>query len=202
MSTINIEAIKKELKQAKAHSKGDHLEAILYEFVNLHETLSQNAASRDSEMAGCIKQFTIQLKELEKLEETVRDDIRASIRKEAENTAIYYGQTIGDAARNRVDSAIANLREASNESATTFIRYQSEFRLAQWKIILASIVASVFVSLLALFFLVPKPILPLTDLQLKRYELGNTFFEAWKTLPKEKQDWFLNKTKRNKVVSK
>jgi hypothetical protein len=200
MSTINIEAIKKELKQAKEHSQAEHLEALLYEFVNLHEKLSKGAASRDGEMAGRIKQFTLQLKELEKLEETVRDDIRTSIRKEAENTAIYYGKTIGEAARSRVDSAIANLQQAANEAAITLKRYQAEVRLTQWKNIGALVVASVFVNVLVTFFLMPKPTLPLTDLQLQRYELGNAFYDLWETLPKEKKDWFLNKTKAKKVV--
>ncbi len=200
MSTINIEAIKKELKQAKADSQADHLEALLYEFVNLHEKLSKGAASRDSEIGGRIKEFSLQLSELEKLEKTVRDDIRASIRKEAENTAIYYGKTIGDAARNRVDLAIANLQQAASEATITLKRYQSEVRLTQWKIIGASIVASVFASVLILFFLMPKPTLPLTDLQLQRYQLGNAFYDLWETLPKDKKDWFLGKTKMKKVV--
>jgi hypothetical protein len=67
--------------------------------------------------------------------------------------------------------------------------------MTQWKIIGASISASVFACLLAMFFLMPKPTLPLTDLQLQRYELGNAFYDLWETLPKEKKDWFLNKTK-------
>lgn len=194
MSTINIEAIKKELKQAKAHSQADHLEALLYEFVNLHEQLSQNAASRDGEIGGRIKEFSLRLKELEKLEETVRNDIRASIRKEAENTAIYYGKTIGEAARNQVASSISNLSEAAHEATISLKRYQSEVRLTQWKIIGASIVASVFASVLVIFFLMPKPILPLTGNDLQTYELGKTFSELWPTLPEEKKKWFLKKS--------
>ena len=41
-----IEAIKKELKQAKELSQADHLEAVLYEFVNLHESMSNDAYKR------------------------------------------------------------------------------------------------------------------------------------------------------------
>jgi len=190
-----IEAIKKELKQAKELSQADHLEAVLYEFVKLHESMSNDAYKRDAEAGGRIKQFTLQLQDFEKLAETVRNDIRTSVRQEAENTAVYFSKTIGEAVHKEIEPTVRKLRDVVDESERALSCYQTSIGFANWYILVLSISSSIFVSLFIVWLLMPRPTLPLTDLQLKKYELGEEFSEVWQTLPKAKKDWFLNKTK-------
>jgi len=130
----------------------------------------------------------------------VRNDIRSSIRKEAENTAIYYGKTIGEAARNQVDSAIENLRETAHHATTALKRYQSEVRMTQWKIIGASIAASVFFCLLTMFFLMPKPTLPLAPQQVRYLASGEALSELWPKLSKSEKERFNKLANKNGMI--
>ena len=78
------------------------------------------------------------------------------------------------------------------KQAIPFSRYQASQELSQWKIIIVTVFSTVLVSSLIVKFLMPTPMLPLTEQQMQVYELGKTFSGVWPTLSKEKQKWFLN----------
>lgn len=90
---------------------------------------------------------------------------------------------------------------AANDARRLLNVYYAEMSTTHWKIILASVASSILTSLLIVWLLMPKPTLPLSELQLARYELGKTFSDVFNGLPKEKQEWFLNKANDKKKTN-
>jgi len=195
-----IEAIKKELKQAKELSQTDHLEAVLYEFVKLHESMSNDAYKRDTEAGGRIKQFDFQLQDFEKLAETVKNDIRTSIRKEAENTAVYFSKTIGEGVHKEVEPTMRKLRDVIDQSERALSRYQTSIGFANWEMVVVSVVSSLLFSLLAVWWLMPKPTLPLTSQQMRYLVTGESFNEIWTKLSKADKEQFKKLAKKNGMI--
>lgn len=190
-----IEAIKKELKQAKESSQEDHLEAILYEFVKLHEDMLNDANKRDTEAKGRIKQFASQLQEFEKLAETVKNDIRASIRTEAENTAVYLGQSIGEAARKQIAPTVKKLEEASDEARGNLVGYYRELSSYKWITMGVLALTTILTSLLIVKLLMPTPIMPLTAQQIDTYGAGEVFQSILPKLSARQRQWLFDVAK-------
>ncbi len=192
-----------KVKTEKALTSAEHLEAILYQFIKLYERWSEDrqaAAKQGSDIADLIKEFTDQVAHFEALEENVREDIQKSIRQEAENTAAYFGQAIGDAAYKQMKPAVKKLEDAVDDARNRLDRQHSDLIFSDWKILGATVLATITTSLLIVKLLMPPPVMALTEKQLNVYEIGKSFLELWPTLSKEKQKWFLDK-KNNKEIS-
>lgn len=104
---------------------------------------------------------------------------------------------------NTYEPTVRKLKDAVHEASNTLSRYQASQELSQWKIIIVTVFSTVLVSSLIVKFLMPTPMLPLTEQQMQVYELGKTFSGVWPTLSKEKQKWFLNTAaEKGKINSK
>lgn len=180
-----------QAEQEEALTPEEHLEAILFQFVNLYERWSEDrqvTAKQSSDMAKFVKEFAQQVNQFANLEEKVRDDIHTSIRREAENTAVYFSKTIGEAAKKEIAPTVDKLRAASNDASHVLSRYQSSMGWESWKMVAVSVASSVFLALLIVFFCMPKPAIPITDQQLEYLKFGESMRYVWPKLSKAEQE--------------
>lgn len=176
----------------------EQLEAILFQFVTLYDRIAEDrqvTAKQGADIAKFVKEFARDVTQFSSLEEKVRNDIHACIKNEANNMTSDIGKSLAKAAFTEVEPIIYKLESASSDARSLLHAYYSDMRTAHWKIIGTAISVSVITSLMIVWLLMPKPALPLTDIQLQKYEMGEMFSSLWRDLPKEKQDWFWNKAK-------
>jgi hypothetical protein len=169
----------------------EHLEAILFQFVNLYERWSEDrqvTAKQSADLAKFVKEFAQQVNQFASLEEKVRDDIHTSMRTEAENMAVYLGRKIGDAASEEVEPTVRQLRDVVDESESVLSRYQSSVRFANCKMVVVSVFSSLLFALLIVFFLMPKPVLPISDEQIEYLKFGESMRYVWPKLLKTEQE--------------
>jgi hypothetical protein len=182
----------------------EQLEAILFQFVTLYDRIAEDrqvTAKQGADIAKFVKEFAREVTQFSSLEEKVRNDIHACIKNEAKSMTTDIGKSLARTAFSETEPTINKLREATNDARRLLNVYYAEMSTTHWKIILAAVASSILTSLLIVWLLMPKPTLPLSDLQLTRYELGKTFSEVWGGLPKEKQDWFWSRATEKKKAA-
>ena len=173
----------------------EHLESVLFQFVTLYERWSKDrkkerqvAAQQNAEIDESIKIFAQNVSQFAELEEKVRGDIHTSMHNEAKNTAIYLGGTIADAARREVIPTVKKLETAMDATSNHLQRYQSELRSKDLKMIGLTAVTTLLTSLLIVFFLMPKPVMPITDQQIEYLKFGESLRYVWPKLSKTEQE--------------
>ncbi len=102
-----------------------------------------------------------------------------------------------DTIQKETSRAADDIRDAVSKAKGLLASYQSSLNMTHWKILGAMVLSSIATSLLIVYFVMPKPTLPLTEMDMKTYELGRTFSEVWPTLTDEKKKWFIKGTRRN-----
>lgn len=176
----------------------EHLEAVLFQFVNLYERWSEDrqvTAKQSADLTKFVKEFAQQVNKFATLEERVRNDIHTSMRTEAENMAVYLGGTIGEAARKQIAPTIKKLEEASDEARGKLISYYSELSRYKWITLGATVFATVLTSLLIVKFLMPTPAMPLTAQQIDTYGAGEVFQSILPKLSARQKQWLFDVAK-------
>jgi hypothetical protein len=185
-------------EQEESLTPEEHLEAILFQFVNLYERWSEDrqvTAKQSADLAKLVKEFAQQVNEFASLEEKVRDDIHTSMRREAENMAVYLGQTIGDSARQQIAPTVKKLEEASHEARGNLVSYYSELSSYKWVTIGVAAFTTILTSLLMVKLLMPTPTIPLTAQQIDTYGAGEVFQSILPKLSARQRQWLFDVAK-------
>jgi len=186
------------VQQEESLTPEEHLEAVLFQFVNLYERWSEDrqvTAKQSADLAKFVKEFAQQVNKFAALEEKVRDDIHTSMRTEAENMAVYLGGTIGEAARKQIAPTIKKLDEASDEARGKLVSYYSELSSYKWMTIGVTVLTTIITSLLIVKFLMPMPIMPLTAKQIDTYGAGEVFQSILPKLSTRQRQWLFDVAK-------
>jgi hypothetical protein len=181
----------------------EHLEALLFQFLNLYERWSEDrqvTAKQSADLAKFVKEFAHQVGQFATLEGKVREDIQSSIRTEAENTAVYFSKTIGEEVRKEVAPTVDKIRAASDDAGRVLSGYQSAIRFANWEMVGVSVFSSILISILIVWFFMPKPTLPLTSQQARYLVTGESFNEIWPKLTKAEKERFKKLAEENWMV--
>lgn len=189
-------------KKKASFTNADHLEAILFRFVSLYERWSEErqvAEKHSADLSKFVKGFSQQVNQFSMLEEKVRSDIHASVRQEAEHTAIYFSKTIGETAKKEVEPAIQKLNTAVDNSEHVLNKYQSSLRFMNWEMVVVSVFSSLLLSVCLFVFLLPKPTVPLTDLQLQELQIGHELMNIWPKLTKAEKDKLKRLIDKNRI---
>ncbi|RDI37987.1 hypothetical protein [Aquicella lusitana] len=187
-----------QVEQEESLTPEEHLEAILFQFVNLYERWSEDrqvTAKQSADLAKFIKEFAQQVNKFATLEERVRNDIHTSMRTEAENMAVYLGQTIGEAARKQIAPTVKKLEEASDEARDNLVGYYRELSQYKWVTIGVAALTTILTSLLIVKLLMPTPVMPLTAQQLDTYESGEAFQLILSKLSTRQKQWLFDVAK-------
>ena len=116
-------------QEGSALTPAEHLESILFQFVNLYERWSEDrqvAAKQGADIAKFVKAFSEQVANFESIEAVVRDDITTSIDAAAKNMGVSIGKTVGESASKEVEPIVRKLREAVHEAETSLSRYHAD----------------------------------------------------------------------------
>jgi hypothetical protein len=194
MTNKNSQAVEQE----ESLTPDEHLEAVLFQFVTLYERWSEDrqvTAKQSADIAKFVKEFAQQVNKFATLEERVRNDIHTSMRTEAENMAIYFGQTIGESAKKQIAPTVKKLEEASNEARGNLVSYYSELSSYKWTTIGITMLTTILTSLLIVKLLMPTPIVPLTAQQIDTYGAGEVFQSILPKLSTRQRQWLFDVAK-------
>lgn len=185
-------------------SADQHLEAILYQFVQLYERFLEERKELSRQM-DLIEHSVDALSELivhlESLEKKVKSTIQKSIEVEAEKTVVYLKKTLASEVSQHVQPMMDQLQKKLNGAVDPLIHHSSRFRftVAEIKMMMVTVLTSVCLSVCFVKWLMPVPVLPLTEAQWKTYTLGRQFEAFWPRLSKAKQQWFLEVKNKNEI---
>jgi hypothetical protein len=187
-------------QEGSALTPEEHLESILFQFVNLYERWSEDrqvAARQGADIAKFVKAFSEQVAIFESIEEGVRDDMTTSIEAAAKNTGVSMGKMIGEAASKEVEPIVRKLREAVHDAEMSLSRYRSDSRLTKWTTIGITAFSSVAVSLIISWAIMLrlKPTMPLTNDQIATYQTGIFFESVWPKLSTKQRQSILDVSK-------
>lgn len=172
----------------------DRLKAIAYQFIALYERWSEDrqvAAKQGADTAELVKLFAEQVKNFKELEPKVRQHLAASIQNATTTAAEKIGETIGKEASRATEQVTRQLANATERTERTLNQYEREIVTSQWKIIGIAVITTVVTCLLALWWIIPKPTLPLSDRQLKYATDGILMEQVWPKLSKQEQAHWL-----------
>lgn len=190
--------LQEDAQEESTLTPAEHLESILFQFVNLYERWSEDrqvAAKQGADIAKFVKAFSEQVTNFESIEEGVRDDITTSVEAAAKNMGISIGKTVGEAASREVEPIVRKLREAVHDAEMSLSRYRSDSRLTKWKTIGITAFSSIAVSLMIAWLIMPRPMIPLTNDQIATYQSGVFFESVWPKLSTKQRQSILDVSK-------
>lgn len=157
------------------------LETLLYKFLHLHELFVQQGTS-----------FADLLAEQKHLVPSVEQQLMRHLQ-----TAMQrVDKTLEEAVNKMASGSVQTLVRASEEtqraleSACTFARYRF------WRELCMTVGCSVIASLLSVWLLMPRPVLPLNAAQMRFYELGKHFDVFYQALSKSEQAQLLDRIEK------
>lgn len=173
----------------------EHLESLLYQFVKLYERWSEDrqvAAKQSSDIAQFIEEFSDEVDRLSKIE----DAVIAKLKKGLEQTTVSISSMVYEAVSRsldkKMDDSAHKMKESVRQAERLLSEYQSTLNWSHWKIIAITAITSIAASLLAVWWFMPKPTLPLTDGQIKAYQSGQVLDAFWPKLSTRQQNWLTN----------
>ena len=183
------------VEQEESLAPEEQLEAILFQFVNLYERWSedrQKAAKQGADIEKFIKQFASEVDRFSAIENAVIEKLKKSL----SDTTVTISSMVYDAVSHSVDRSLDNsarkIRESADYAENVFSAYKSSLNLSHWKLVAITALSSITVSLLIVWWLMPKPTIPLTDAQLTAYHNGMVLNSFWDKLSHRQQQWLLN----------
>ncbi len=168
----------------------ERIKAILYQYVKLYDRWSEDRQEFNKNLSNqdeLLRIFIEQVKQFDKLEPRVRQQLATSISKASDLMAEKIGENVGNAATKAIDETVNKLSTVVSHATTVLNAYRSEVQYNHWKIIGVSFITTIITSLLIVFFLIPKSTLQLTDTQMQTYQNGQLLSKVWSKLSKKER---------------
>lgn len=181
-------------EEEQALTLEERLKAIAYQFVMLYERWSEDrqaAVKQSADLADLIKVFATQVKNLKALEPNVRQQIMASIQHAAAGVAKVIGEETSKAANRELESTAGLLANTVSQAQRTLNAYEQTVASSQFKFFAITVATALFMGLLTVWLLIPKPQLALTDAQMSIYQEGKIMNKFWDKLSKKEQNRLL-----------
>ncbi len=187
--------VKQEEQEDNTLTPREHLESLLYQFVNLYERWSEDrqvAAKQGADIAQFIKTFSAEVERFSSIE----DAVIAKLKKGLEQTSVSISTMVHDAVSHSLDKKIDDssykMKQSVLQAERLFSEYQSTLNWSHWKVVAITAMTSIAASLLAVWWFMPKPTLPLTDQQIQTYQTGQFLQSFWPKLSERQQKWLDN----------
>jgi hypothetical protein len=167
-------------------SAEERLKGLAYQFLKLYERWSEDRQALNknmAEQADMLMKFTSHLKNFERLEPQVRKSLIESIQYSSKMVAEEIGSKVGEAANIEVKKTVQQLQKAIDQATDTMSYYQHEIKNNFLKTTGLTLLTAIAASLLAVWLVMPKPVLPLTGDMLDAYADGVFIQDVWSKLP-------------------
>lgn len=194
-----------DFEREEETSTEEQLEAILFQFVNLYDRMSEDreaVAKQRADIAKFVKIFAAKVADFGGLENFFREQISSNMYDATLNITSAVRVAATDAFYQEAGKAADEIRDAAAQARKLLSSYQSPLNIKHWRIIGVTLLSSIVSSLLAVWFLMPKPInaYALSSGQINSLHVGAELKSLWLDLPQEQKDLILNKiNERTKV---
>lgn len=185
----------REVEQDESLKPEEQLEAILFQFVTLYERWSedrQKAAKQGADIEKIIKQFASEVDRFSAIENAVIAKLKSSIEHTTVNISGMVHAAVSQAVDSSLDGSAQKIKDSAQHAKNIFSEYQSSLNWSHWKLIALTVLSSIVTSLLIVFWVMPKPTLPLTDTQIATYQHGLMLNSFWDKLTARQKNWLLN----------
>lgn len=172
----------------------ERLEAVLYQFISLYERWSEDrqvAAKQGANAAKLVQYFTEQVKNFEQLESGVKRSIIESIREVSKSVGKQISDAALQVAAEQIDRTVKELQFSAKNAQSVLESYKREVISTQWKVICATVGATIATCSLLVWLVIPKPVIPLTDKQIEVLRSGQLMNLVWPKLSKKEQEHWL-----------
>lgn len=177
--------------EAKDLTPEENLSTIVYQFICLNEEFTKKqflAAAQLGEMKVLLRQFEEQINTYKNLDLKFRETLTTHIDSSIAAGAKNIGHEMGESAAQTIRSVTRSLEESVLNTTTTLVQSTEIATFLSWKFTLGVIFTAVMTSLLIVWFLIPKPTLPLSDVQIERLRIGDTTLQVMQYYTKKEKD--------------
>ena len=175
----------------------ERLKALLFQYSKLYARWSEDREVFNKGMADqeeVLKNFTQKLKKLEEqiscfeeLEPHVRQKLVDTVKNSISAMVDSINGKIGNSVTFAIDKTVKKLEEEIEEICRAVRVHRQEMQGSQLKTFLIMMGASIVSSLLIVYFLIPKPIMPLSGDNMETYSEGIDIQALWPKLPRRTQ---------------
>lgn len=188
---------------SEAINPQEALETILYKFLSLHDAMDKQRVTlehQNEDLTVLIQAFTEEIQKYQQFDTAIRQQIAMSIQVATKS----LGHHLGEEAQKTMTVAISDiayqLHHAADKTQQTLQKAQERAQDAVWKRLLGTVLCAVFASVASVWLLMPTPTLPLTQDQLKLYQLGQDFSRQMNKLSEHEQKTILDKLQGKKTA--
>ena len=183
------------VEQEKSLTPDEHLKELLFQYVSLYESWSEDrkvTAKQGEDIEKFVNEFATEVDRFS----TIEDAVIAKLKKSLDQTTASISERVHVSVSHAVDSSLdgsaRKIKDAAQYAQNIFSEYQSSLNWSHWKLIALTVLSSIVTSLLIVWWVMPKPILPLTDTQIATYQHGLMLNSFWDKLTTRQKNWLLN----------
>jgi hypothetical protein len=191
----DIKSLHPTEQEENALTPEEHMESILFQFVNLYERWSEDrqvAAKQGADVARLVKEFSGEVERFSEIEDAVIVKLGNGLTRTTDGISKMVHGAVAQAVDKAFDESARKIQESTYRAERLFAEYQSSLNLSHWKTIAITAVTSIAACLLIVWLLMPKPTLPLTDKQIETYQSGEVFENVWPKLSIKQKQWILD----------
>lgn len=165
------------------------LEEVMHQFLLLSERFAEERQllnKQTVELTKVLTRLSLQVEKLGEADRHLRDQVESSIKSASNHLADRAMKEMGGS----LHQVTGQLAEKVQSATRTLMQYENEVVTFGWKWIGTMVFTAILTSLLLVWFLMPRPTLPLTQQQLSDLNQGEITRLIWPKLSsKEKQHW-------------
>lgn len=163
----------------------DRLEAMFFQLVQLYDRCTQERQlfGKEKEEFGKLSQLLVnQIKEIGKIETTIRKSTQDGIQISANLAMDRIAESFMKNGHDSIEKIIDKIEKRHQLIEAMIDTFQRKKNQASWKMMGFTLLSSIITSLFAIWFLLPKPMLPLTSEQLNYLRDGQMLAQIWPDL--------------------
>lgn len=187
--------VKQKIAEKKVITSEEHLESILYKFITLYGQLEigrKKAKKQRRATADLIKAFSSEVIRFSKLEEYVIAKFKQGLEQTTANVSTMVHDAVSQSIEHAIGHSAMNIKHSAKDAERVFSQYQSALNWSHFKVVVITAIISILACLAVVWWVMPKPTLPLTDTQISTYKNGIIFNSFWEKLSTRQKNWLLN----------
>jgi hypothetical protein len=192
-------------------SPDDRIKALLFQYVKLYERWAEDRQTFNKGMAHQaemlenftqkIGQFEKQIGNFEQLEPQVREKLIEAVRRSASVMVDNINDNVGHSVTSAVNETAKDLNHMLKDFYQSLTAYKEEMQNSNLRTILITMGTAIVSSLLIVWLLIPKPIMPLSGDDMNIYLRGLNFGNLWPKLSRRTQIEINESARKNFGVS-
>lgn len=185
-----VEKIEKAENTEEAKEAKKELEETYRKFLRLYERFAEDRVTitKQGETLGkIIEELQAESSMATEFKHHVRSDLKEMIEDTVHNVFRSCCEELDRSVTCGVNSSIKKFQAAVEESTAVLEDYKNSKEINTWVICVGCFVFAIVLSVILVKWIMPMPIIPLTDSQFQTYESGQELEKFWSKIPKKEQ---------------